>query len=73
MSSIVSEFRPVTPRVIASEILKIAVFFYLVSIIETTFLNQSDPKLHKKFICTRSRMSSIMSEIRPLTRKLFAL
>ena len=72
MSSIVSEISPVTPRVIGPDRLKIAVF-NLVSAIETTFLNQSGPKLHKVFIGTRSRMSSIMSKILPVTRKLFAL
>ena len=54
------------------EILKIAVLD-LVSTIETTFLNQSGPKLHKVFIDTRSRMSSIMSKIGTVTWKLFAL
>ena len=63
---------PSNSRVIAPEILKIAVFD-LVSTIETTFLNQSGPKLHKVFIDTRSRMSSIMSKISPTTQKLFAL
>ena len=59
-------------RVIGPERSKIAVF-NLVSPIETTFLNQPRPKLHKVFIVTRSRMSSLMSEIRLVTRKLFAL
>ena len=45
----------------------------LVSAIETTFLNQSGPKLHKVFIGTRSRMSLIMSEICLVTQKLFVL
>ena len=67
-----SEIGPVTWKLFALELLKIAVL-NLVSAIETTFLNQSGPKLHKVFIGTRSRMSSIMSNIRPVTTKLFAL
>ena len=59
MSSIMSKIRPSNSRVIAPEILKILVL-NLVSAIETTFLNQSGPKLHKVFIGTGSQMSSIM-------------
>ena len=55
-----SEICPVTGKLIALELFKIAVL-NLVSAIETTFLNQSGPKLHKVFIDTRSGMSSIMS------------
>ena len=62
---------PSISRVIGPERLKIAVF-NLVSAIETTFLNQSRPKMHKVFIGTRSWMSSIMSEICPVKQKLFA-
>ena len=58
--------------VIGPKRLKIAVF-NLVSRIETTFLNQSGPKLHKIFIGTRSWMSSIKSEIHLVTRELFPL
>ena len=72
MSSIMSKIGPVTRKLFALELLKIAVL-NLVSAIETTFLNQSGPKLHKVFIGTRSQMSSIMSKIRPVTPKLFAL
>ena len=43
----------VTQKLFALELLKIAVL-NLVSGIETTFLNQSGPKLHKVFIGTRS-------------------
>ena len=62
----------VTLKLFALELLKIAVL-NLDSAIETTFLNQSGPKLHKVFIGTRSQMSSIMSEIRLITPKLFDL
>ena len=72
MSSIVSEIRPVTQKLFALELLKIAVL-NLVSAIEITFLNQSGPQLHKVFIGTRSQMSLIMSEICLVTPKLFAL
>ena len=72
MSSLMSKIGPVTRKLFALELLKIAVL-NLVSAIETTFLNQSGPKLHKVFIGTRSRMSLIMSEICLVTRKLFAL
>ena len=72
ISSIMSEIGPSNSRVNAPEILKIAVFD-LVSTIETTFLNQPGPKLHKVFIDTRSWMSSRMSKIGPVTQKLFAL
>ena len=72
MSSIMSQIRLVTQELFAFELLKIAVL-NLVSAIETTFLNQSEPKLHKVFIGTRSRMSSIMSEIHLVTPKLLAL
>ena len=65
MSLIVSKIRPSNSRVIGPERLKLAVF-NLVSAIETIFLYQSGPKLHKVFISTRSRMSSIMSKIPPL-------
>ena len=61
MNSIMGETCLVTP-VIGPGRLKIAVF-NLVSMIETPFLSQSGPKLQKVFIGTRSRMSSIMSEI----------
>ena len=46
---------------------------FLVSAIETTFLNQSGPNLHEVFMATRSQMSSIMSEIRPVTLELMPL
>ena len=72
MSSIMSKIDPVTRKLFALELLKISVL-NLVSAIETTFLNQSGPKLHKVFIGTKSRMSPIMSKIRPVTTKLFAL
>ena len=72
MSSIMSEIRPVTLKLFALELLKIAVL-NLVSATETTFLNQSGPKLHKVFKGTKSQISSIMSEIRRVTPKLFAL
>ena len=42
--------------------------FFLVSTMETTFLNQSGPNLHEVFMGTRSRMSSIVCEIRLVTR-----
>ena len=67
-----SKIGSVTRKLFALELLKIAVL-NLVSAIETTFLNQSGPKLHKVFIGTRSWMSLIMSKIRPVTTKLFAL
>ena len=63
---------PVTRKLFALELLKIAVL-KLVSAIETTFLNQSGPKLHEVFIGTRSQMSSMMSKIHPVTPRLFAL
>ena len=63
---------PKTWKLFALELLKIAVL-NLVSTIETTFFNQSGPKLHKVFIGTRSQMSWIMREIRLVTPKLFAL
>ena len=46
---------------------------FLVSAIETIFLNQSGPNLPEVFMATRSRMSSIMSKIRPVTPKLMPL
>ena len=46
---------------------------FLVSAIETTFLNQTGPNLHEVFMGTRSRMSSIMSEIHPVTPELMPL
>ena len=67
-----SKISPVTQKLFALELLKIAVL-NLVSAIGTTFLNQSGPKLHKVFIGTRSLMSSIMNKIHPVTPKLFAL
>ena len=45
----------------------VSINFFLVSTIETTYLNQSGPILHEVFIGTESRMSSIMSEIHPVT------
>ena len=67
-----SEIHLVTRKLFALELLKIAVL-NLVSAKETTFLSQSGPKLHKVFIGTRSQMRSIMSEIRLVAPKLFAL
>ena len=67
-----SKIGPVALKLFALELLKIAVLT-LVSAIETTFLNQSGPKLHRVFIGTSSQMSSIMSKIGPVTPKLFAL
>ena len=46
---------------------------FLVSAIETTFLNQSGPNLHEVFMGTRSRMSSIVSKICPVTPGLLPL
>ena len=45
---------------------------FFLSAIETTFLDQSEPNLHEAFMGTRSRMSSIMNEIRPVTPELLA-
>ena len=67
-----SKICPVTRKLFDPELLKIAVL-NLVSAMETTYLNQSGPKLHKVFTGARSRMSSIMSEIGLVTLKLFAL
>ena len=65
---------PNNSRVIGPDRLKIKnAIFKLISKIETTFLNQSGPKLHKVFIGTRSRMSLIMSEVFLVKLKLFAL
>ena len=65
INSIMNEIRPVTPELLA---LKIAIF-NLDRAIETTFLNQSGPKLYIVFIGTRSQMSSIISEIHLVTCK----
>ena len=72
MSSIMSKIGSVTRKLFALELLKIAVL-NLVSVIETIFLNQSGPKLHKVFIGIRSQIGSIMSKTRLVTLKLFAL
>ena len=72
MSLILRKIRLVTLKLFALHLLKIAVL-NLVGAIETTFLNQSEPKLHLVFIGTLSQMSSILSKIRPITQKLFAL
>ena len=72
MSSIMSQICLVTRKLYTLELLKITVL-KLVSMIENQFLSQSGPNLHEVFMGTRSRMSSIMSKIRPVTRKLFAL
>ena len=72
MSLIVSKIRPVTPELLPLKILKIAVFD-LVSTRDTTFLNQTGPKMHKVFISTRSQMSLIMSKIGPVTPELLPL
>ena len=50
-----------------------SVNFFLVSGIETTFLDQYGPDLHEVFKGTRSWMSSIMREICPVTPELLAL
>ena len=68
---IMSEIRLVIWELLA-ERLKL-LFFKLVWVIDTTFLNQSGPKLHKVFIGKRSRMRLIMSEIRLVTWELLAL
>ena len=72
MSLILSKIRLVTQKLFALQLLKIAVL-NTVGTIENTFLNQSGPKFHKVFIGTRSQMSSIVSEISPVTPDLLAL
>ena len=72
MSSKMSEICQVTRKLFALEWLKIVVL-NLGSLIETWFLNQSGPKLHKVFISTSSRMSSTTSEIHSVTRKCLPL
>ena len=57
----------------SSSVVRASVNFFLVSAIEITFLNQSGPNLLEGFIDTRSRMSLIVSEIRPVTTELLAL
>ena len=47
--------------------------FVFFSAIEIKFLNQSEPSLHEMFMGTRSRMSLILSKIRPVTLDLLAL
>ena len=63
-----SEIRLVTLKLFAFELLKIAIL-NLVSMIETQFLSQTGPELHKIFLGTRSRMS----KIRLVTGELLAL
>ena len=46
---------------------------FLVSPIKTTFLDQPGTYLLEVFMGTKSRISSIMSEIRPVTPELLAL
>ena len=46
---------------------------FLVSVIETRFLNQSGPNLHEVFMGARSRMSTIVSKICLVTPGLLAL
>ena len=50
-----------------------SVNFFLVSSIETTFLDQSGPNSHEVFMGTRSRMNSIIRKIRQVTPDLLAL
>ena len=69
MSSILSKNLAGNSGVIGPERWEIAVF-NLVSTIDTTFLSQSGPKLHKVFIGTRSWMRC---EICLVTQKLFTL
>ena len=57
----------------SSSVVLASVNSFLVSAIETTFLNQSGPNLHEVFMATRSRMSSIMSEICPVIPELMPL
>ena len=45
----------------------------LVSVIETTILNQSGPNLHEVLMGTRARMSSTVSKIHPVTPELLPL
>ena len=54
-------------------VVRASVNSFLVGAIETTFLNQSGPNLHEVFMATRSQMSSIMSEICPVTPELMPL
>ena len=57
----------------SSSAVRASVNSFLVSAKETTFLNQSGPNLHEVFMGTRSRMSSIVSEICPITPVLLPL
>ena len=57
----------------SSSVVRASVSSFLVCAIETTSLNQSRPNLHEVFMGTRSRMSSIMSEIRPVSPKVIVL
>ena len=57
----------------SSSVVRASVNSFLVSAIETIFHNQSGQNLQEVYIGTRSRMSSIVSEIRPVTSELLPL
>ena len=56
-----------------SSVMPVSVNYFLVSGIETTFLNQSGLNLHEVFMGTRSRMRSIVSKIHPVIPELLPL
>ena len=55
------------------QFVRASVSSFLVSPIETTFLNQSGPNLHEVFMGTRFQMSSILGEIHLVTPELLPL
>ena len=57
----------------SSSVVRASVNSFLVTTIETTFLNQSGPNLHEVFMGTRSQMSLIVSKICPVTPGLLPL
>ena len=54
-------------RASVRQCIRASVISFLISAIETTFLNQSGPNMLEVFVATRSQMSLIMSEICPVT------
>ena len=62
MSSIIAQIEPEHPELIALEFGKIAEYDFVYTL-SSTNINQSAPKLVKRYMTIRSRMSSIMELI----------
>ena len=72
MSSIMGQIEPECPELLALEFGKIAEYDFVYTV-SSTNIDQSAPNLVRMYVIIRSRMSSIMDQIRPELFELSAL